>query len=83
MVVVQDRDFHVRDYYAPCDIDRTGFPEIEAPFDYGQTNWDVRVVALRAGSYEEALASGPITQASLTPDLAGVGVINVNIGAVE
>lgn len=83
MAQLADRGGHYRDYYAPAHLDLAGFPDVASTFDYGHATWDMRVVGLWEGSYEASLSAGPISPDTLTADVAGIGLIEVEIAAVE
>ena len=80
---IHDRDQHHRDFYAPPDIERVAFPEIEAPLDYGHTTWGIRVIRHDYMSYEEMAAVGPISVATLADRINGVAIIDGEISGTE
>lgn len=80
---VNDREQHYRDFYAPPDIERVAFEELDAPLDFGNTAWGIRIIRHDYLSYEEMAVLGPISVSSIADRINGVAIIDGEISGTE
>jgi hypothetical protein len=83
MALVVDRKDHFRDFYGPPTNEKVPFPEYAPTFEFGNTTWDITLISHASYSYEELMATGPVTLAGISDGVVGVAMIEGEVSASE
>jgi plastocyanin len=81
MALVEDRSDNFRDFYGPPTNEKVPFPEYAPTFEFGNTTWDITLISHASYSYEELMATGPVTLAGIADGVVGVSMIEGEVSA--
>ena len=76
VATIRDRNGHQRDLYLPAGTISAELPDIPAGLDRGKTSWDLHVVSLDHGTFDELLATEVIGRQLLGERAIGVSRVD-------